>query len=389
MKTLRFLIVIFLVALAGHPLASCAQTLTTLYQFGGFPTDGLVPYAGLVQGSDGNFYGTTVWGGTNDTENGGDGTVFKITPQGTLSTLWQFGANRNDGASPYAKVVQGSDGNFYGTTVHGGDTNLGFGYGDGTVFKITPQGTLTTLWQFNGTNGTSPYAELVQGTDGYFYGTTQQGGTNYFGTVFRITPQGTLTTLYQFGGLPTDGKLPSGGLVQGTDDNFYGTTDYGGTSTNCGGDGCGTVFKITPQGTLTTLWQFNRANGESPDAAMVQGTDGYFYGMTARSENTCGTVFKITPQGTLTTLWQFNGTNGYYPAETHLVQGTDGYLYGTTVNGGTNDIEYSGDGTVFRITPQGTLTTLYQFGGPPTDGIGPYGGLERLTQPMLDGPPAD
>src|SRR5208283_2335127 len=170
MKILRIPLVIVLIALAGRTFHANAQTVTTLDQLGGMLINGLSPHAGLVQGSDGNFYGTTSSGGMNN-----EGTVFKITTQGTLTTLWQF-SGFFDGRSPSAGLVQGSDSNFYGTTEYGG-TN-----GWGTVFKITSQGTLTTLWQFgfgsSGTNGAQPEAGLVQGRDGNFYGTTYSGGTN-------------------------------------------------------------------------------------------------------------------------------------------------------------------------------------------------------------------
>jgi uncharacterized repeat protein (TIGR03803 family) len=147
--------------------------------FGGLATDGLYPWAGLVQGSDGSFYGTTTEGGTNN-----DGTVFKITSQGTLTTLYQFGSLPTDGHTPIGGLVQGSDGNFYGTT-SGGGTNSGVG----TVFRISSAGTLTTLYQFGASdNGADSYAGLVQGSDGNFYGTTELGGTNntYGGTVFQL-----------------------------------------------------------------------------------------------------------------------------------------------------------------------------------------------------------
>jgi len=212
----------------GDYLAS-AQTLTTLHSFDG--ADGYNPGgAALVQTSDGNFYGTTAHGGTNGNcgINGGCGTVFKITPSGTLTTLYNFSGG-SDGAYP-SGLVQASDGNFYGATSEGGNLGNCFGEGCGTVFKITPTGTLTTLHIFDETDGVGP-TPLVQATDGNFYGTTFAGGANGnctegCGTVFKITPAGMLTTLHNFGG--TDGYWPSAGLVQATDENFYGTTYAGG-----------------------------------------------------------------------------------------------------------------------------------------------------------------
>ena len=204
-----------------------APALTSLYSFTG-GADGGLPGAGLVQGSDSNFYGTTSGGGTS-----GNGTVFRISPSGSLTNLWEF-TGGSDGASPYAGLVQGSDGNFYGTT-YGGGAN-----GNGTVFRITPSGTLTTLWSFTGgSDGAYPYAGLVQGSDGNFYGTTSAGGTNNAGTVFQINSAGGLTTLYSFSG-GADGESPWAGLIQGSDGSFYSTTYEGGSY------GYGTVFKLSP-----------------------------------------------------------------------------------------------------------------------------------------------
>ncbi len=345
---------------------SLGQSLSTLLNFDG--ANGAFPaFASLVQGTDGNLYGTTEGGGTFD-----QGNVFKVTPGGTLSTLYTFcsQANCTDGAEPYAGLVQATNGNFYGTTSEGGANGAA-----GTVFEITTVGQLTTLHSFCSlsgcTDGFEPYAALVQGTDGNFYGTTLFGGANDEGTVFKITPGGTLTTLYSFCSQSgcSDGEAPYAGLIQGTDGNFYGTTFYGGASFG------GTVFKITPSGTLTTLDSFCTQSacteGLEPLAGLVQGTDGNFYGTTAfGGTNGEGTVFKITPSGTLTTLYSFCSqsgcTDGIQP-EAGLVQ-AGGNFYGTTYFAGPN-----GYGTVFEITPAGQLTTLYGFGL--TDGGFLEGGL--------------
>jgi uncharacterized repeat protein (TIGR03803 family) len=209
-----------------------------------------------VQGTDGNFYGTTYQGGTS-----GYGTVFQITPAGTLTTLHSF-ANSSDGGYPDAGLVQGTDGNFYGTTANGGTS------GYGTVFQITPAGTLTTLHSFSGSDGRNPYATLVQGTDGNFYGTTANGGTSGAGTVFKITPAGTLTTLHSFSG--TDGSYPQAGLVQGTDGNFYGTTSQSGPL------GGGVVFRLTPgPGPAPTVTGVSTSSGpvSGGTVVMVSGTE--------------------------------------------------------------------------------------------------------------------
>jgi len=396
--TLSKVACVLFVFCAATAIASPAQLLTTLHSFTGSPSDPANPYvpAGLVQATDGNFYGTTYFGGAHY-----GGTVFKITPSGTLTTLYSFcsQANCTDGENPGAGLVQGTDGNFYGTTVQGGVTNGDNCDGCGTVFKITPSGTLTTLHAFAGnpTEGQWPLAPLVQGTDGNFYGTTEAGGGSLncgagasgCGTVFRITPGGTLTTLHSF--QATDGLLPVAGLVQATDGNFYGTTQYGGTVTNCSEitGTCGTVFKVTPQGALTTLYSFDSSDGAYPQAGLLQASDGNFYGTTREggaSQNCsyqtygCGTVFRITPEGTLTTLHSFTGTDGSYPYA-GLVQATDGNFYGTTYNG---DLAYCHDGcgTVFKITSGGTLTTLHSFAGIARygiDGANPSAGLVQAT----------
>jgi uncharacterized repeat protein (TIGR03803 family) len=362
-----------LVFCAATAIASPAQILTTLYSFCSQPgcADGADPTPGLIQATDGNFYGTTDLGGGGNCSHG-CGTVFKITPSGTLTTLHSF--DDADGGYPLAGLMQATDGNFYGTTLEGGASSNCGSYGCGTVFKITPSGTLTTLHSFDSTDGANPEAGLVQATDGNFYGTTAAGGGSGncaygCGTVFKITPGGTLTTLHSFSG--ADGANPEAGLVQATDGNFYGTTLEGGAY------GYGTVFKITPSGTLTTLHSFDFSDGSNPIAGLVQATDGNFYGTTLEggayddcSGVSCGTVFKITASGTLTTLHSFDSTDGANPSA-GLVQASDGNFYGTTENGGAYD------GTVFKITPSGTLTTLHSFTGP--DGYYPYAGLVQAT----------
>ncbi len=337
--------------------------LTSLYSFPR-SNDGWGP-SGLVQASDGNFYGTTEQGGTTNVLNYnyplGAGTVFKISTNGALTSLYSF-TGGNDGADPRAGLVQGSDGNFYGTTYWGG-TNGGFG----TVFKISPTGALTSLYSFIyiGNDGCCPSGALVLGRDGYFYGTTEAGGTKDAGTVFRISTNGVLTNLYSFTG-PTAGGHPQS-LVQGSDGNFYGTTEAGGMKD------AGTVFRISTNGVLTNLYSFTGSNeGAAPYGGLVQGSDGNFYGTTAGNwgvgGTSYGTVFKITTNGVLTSLYSFPPPNdGWDPSG--LVEGSDGYFYGTTESGGTN-----GWGTVFKISADGAYTSLYSFTGG-NDGAAPYGGL--------------
>ena len=330
-----------------------------VYSFGGSP-DGSSPIAGLVQGADGNFYGTTQFGGTN-----GDGTVFKVTPGGTLTTLHSFAGGSGDGEYPNAGLVQGTDGNFYGTTNQGGP------HSEGTVFKITPTGTVTLLHSFYGggyTDGEYPEAGLVQGTDGNFYGTTYEGGADAEGTVFQITPTGTITLLHSFEN--TDGLNPEAGLVQGSDGSFYGTTFGGGANRD------GVVFKITAGGAFTLLHSFaGTADGESPEAGLVEGSDGNFYGTTLEGgANNDGAVFTISAGGTFTLLHSFAGTADGERPLAGLVPGSDGNLYGTTQTGGAN-----GAGTVYEVAPSGAFILVFSFSSGATDGGNPNGSLLQGT----------
>ncbi len=360
MKILRVALVIVLLVLAGRAFDAGAQTVTILYSFVGSPNDGANPFVGLIQGSDGNFYGTTIEGGAN----GNVGTVFRISASGSYTNLCSF--SYSDGAYPRAVLVQGSDGNFYGTT-DGGGAN-----GGGTVFRVSPSGNYTNLYSFGShpNDGIYPDAGLAQGSDGNFYGTTAVGGTYDSGTVFRVSPSGTYSNLHSFAGYPTDGWLPQAALVQSSDSNLYGTTDFGGA------DNDGTVFRISPSGTYSNLYSFSYSNGGDPEAKLVEGSDGNFYGTTyggGTNGCNCGTVFRISPSGTYTTLYSFAGSpnDGSEPQD-GLVQGSDGNFYGTTYGGGTNSCNC---GTVFRISPSGTYTTLYSFAGSPNDGSEPLAGL--------------
>ncbi|HLI64432.1 MAG TPA: choice-of-anchor tandem repeat GloVer-containing protein [Terriglobales bacterium] len=351
------IVLLFCLALA---IASPAQTLTTLVSFTGSSGSdlGANPESALVQGIDGNFYGTTVNGGT-----GGCGTVFNISPSGTLATLYSFQCG-NDGANPRAGLVQGTDGNFYGTTSAGGTNS------NGTVFRIPPGGGLpTTLYSFTGgADGSTPKGALVQAGDGNFYGTTSSGGANGDGTVFQISPGGTLTTLHSFSG--ADGAGPGTGLILANDGNLYGTTKSGGANSD------GTIFKISLGGTFTTLHSFAGADGATPGASLLQASDGNLYGTTrAGGANNDGTVFRISIGGGLTTLYSFcseqNCNDGNQP-RSGLVQATDGNFYGTTELGGSSNA-----GTIFEITPAGTLTTLHSFSG--GDGANPGAALVEGT----------
>ena len=327
--------------------------VTVLHSFD--VTDGSGPFASLVRARNGHFYGVTAFGGLSRSESG---TVFEIAPNGELTTLYNFcsAANCADGATPYVGLVEGSNGNLYGLTYSGGES------GNGTVFEITPKGKLTTLYSFcsetNCTDGKEALAAaLVQGRNGHLYGTTELGGANGSGTIFEITPNGHLTTLYNFCSKANcvDGETPFAALVLGKDGNFYGTASRGGAG------GSGTIFKMTPGGELTTLHSFEGAEGGLPYGALVEGQSGTLYGTnySGGASTYGGTVFEFTRRGKLKMLYSFcseaDCIDGRYPAA-GLIQTGDRTFFGTTFMGGlysgtTCNSVYTnfGCGTIFRL----------------------------------------
>jgi uncharacterized repeat protein (TIGR03803 family) len=339
---------------------ACVSNFDLLYSFAGGSSDGADPYHSLLQASDGNFYGSTLDGGTSN-----GGTIFEITPSGAETLVYSFAS------MPWAGLIQGSDGNFYGTTASGGTS------GRGTVFKITPSGTETVLYSFPA-GSSEPYTGLIEGGDGNFYGTTGANGTSDDGTAFKITPSGTETVLHVFPKTGSDGQIPYAGLIEGSDGNLYGTTYFGGSN------GLGTVFKVTPSGTETVLYSFagGSSDGEHPYAGVIQGSDGNFYGTTYQGgAGGYGTVFKITPSGTETVLYSFAGgsSDGADP-EAGVIQGSDGNFYGNTYLGGAGNL-----GTVFKLTPSGTETVLHAFAGGSSDGANPSANLVQGSDGNLYG----
>lgn len=289
--------------------------------------------SGLVEGNEGNLYGTTSAGG-----NSGNGTIFMITPTGMFTTLEDFPVNNGTKSA----LVQGSDGSFYGVSSAGGTDGLG------SLFRLAPGQPLETLASFTGINGSAPLAALVQGRDGKFYGTSSSGGTSGSGTVFRFTPGQALETLVNFtgNGASNKGATPLAPLAEGGDGKFYGTTSAGGTN------GFGTVFRFTPGQPIETLVNFS-GNGASnkgslPGAALVQAGDGKFYGTTsAGGTNGLGTAFRLTPGQNTETLANFSAPDGNPHAP--LTIATDGLPYGTTSGS---------DGAIYRLI-QPTAPILY------------------------------
>jgi uncharacterized repeat protein (TIGR03803 family) len=314
--------------------------LTPIYSFTN-GLDGAFPAAGLTYGIDGNLYGTSFTGGAYNS-----GVLFKMTPGvGTLTVLNSF-TNFSSAVRPMGRLVQGTNGNFYGTTSGGGFPGYPY-FGTGTVFEMAPEGELTELYPFtNGVDGGNPEAGLVQGADGNFYGTTTSGGiprtdrpVNTFGTIYKITPRGAFTPLYTFTN-GADGAYPHCQLIQWSDGNFYGTAPSGGSN------GYGTIFEITPSGSFTPLYSFtNGIDGATPDAGLVPGPGGNLYG-TASSGGTygMGTIFEFTTNRNLTPLYSFMGTNDGELPVAPLALGSDGNFYGTASLGGEADA-----GTVFKV----------------------------------------
>ena len=301
---------------------SPAGAFTTVYSFScdlqQFP-DGPWPGA-LLQGTDGNFYGRTFFGGTNN-----NGSIFKLTPSGGYNTLVDFDGTNGEGPNGF---VEGTDGNFYGTT-HGGGGEGPYYYG--TSFKVTLAGDLTTLFVFGGLNNTAPalvYASPTEAKNGNFFGVTCGGGVYNAGAFYEITPEGSVTLLYSFGARTGQLSCPTQLLTLGQDGNFYSTTDQTGPSLY------GSIYRITPQGVLTDLHDFSGPDGEGPGPLVLE-PNGSFYGTTASGgPHGNGTIFSVTPGGKVTTIYSLTSADGVNPAS--LVRGPDGELYGITQGAGSS-----------------------------------------------------
>jgi uncharacterized repeat protein (TIGR03803 family) len=391
------------ILIAGFQTGLAHAQLTQLYAFqydsttvSNYP-DGENPLAELIQGADGNYYTTTQSGGSGACPGEsaaipGCGTIVKITPAGVFSVFYSFpydsGSSAPNGVNPQAGLLQGPDGNFYGVAAYGGTggdfcgTNGGI-FGCGTVFKLTPNGVLTVLHSFCGgngcgslaTDGAAPIGRLAIGSDGNLYGTTQSGGiyNGYYnsGTIFRVSLSGAYQIMYIFsGGARTgDGENPAAGLTFASDGNFYGTTEFGGTS------GFGTVFRMNLAGTVTILQNFAQfdPNGAQPEGALIQASDGNLYGTCySGGANGWGTVFRISTSGVFTKLYDFTqaaGNVGYLP-KAGVIQASDGNLYGTTWEGGPDDA-----GTIYQMTLSGVATIAANFDANSSTGYSPVGAL--------------
>ncbi len=330
-----------------------AYKLEEVCAFPSSPSSSPGPWAPLIMGNDGAFYGTTYAGGSN-----GYGSVFRVTTNKVLTTLVSF-ANTN-GAYPRSALLLGRDGAFYGTTSFGGSHN------GGTAFRLASNGELATLVHFDGTNGYGPAEDLVLGNDGALYGTTASDSFGGFGTVFRLATNGTLTTLAFFDG--TNGYYPRSSLLLASDGAFYGTTFYAAPVPPTL-FGYGNVFRLSAGGVLTSLATFAYTNGANPTGKLIQGADGALYGTTRGGF--FGKVFRATTNGLLDAFVSFDPfadpPQGGKPWS-GLMLGSDGAYYGTGSSGGTYNY-----GTVFRITTNGVLTTFASFNN--TNGAGPFATL--------------
>ena len=292
-------------------------TLQVLHQFD--PVFGNEPESGFTLAIDGQYYGTTVSGGAF-----GYGTIFKMSQNGTVTKLYDF-TGGSDGANPYAAPIQSVEGDFYGTS-QGCCSNYG------SVYRITKYGNFTLLHAFTNADGRNPFAELVQGTNYYFYGMTMDGGAGGNGTIYRVSSTGDFKVLVNFWG--TNGSHPSHGLIQASDGNFYGVTGWGGSSHN------GVLFRMKPDGSLKVLHNFTGGtDGGRPIGSLVQGSDGNLYGtntLGGRADGTgFGVIFRATLAGDVVPLYAFSvnpatGVNTICP----LLQHTNGKLYGETNAGG-------------------------------------------------------
>lgn len=312
-------------------------------------TNGSDPWAPLVQGADGNFYGTTYYGGPTPgaSYSSGFGTVFKLTTNGSLTALSYF--HGTNGSRPRSGLVQAKDGNLYGTTHNGGaSTDIAFSeVGYGTVFRISPSGDFTNLLSFVGTNGACPAAELVEGPDGWLYGTTRAGGSTFnvprfgangYGCVFRVNTNGEFGLVYSF--TPDSiGVSPMSALLAASDGNLYGD--------------CGLVaYRLSTSGVYDPIALLDSSHAYSHLSKVCEGRDGLFYLVChGVNSNSPGQLFSFSTNGSLSTLSTFPASITF--SWGGAVEGTDGSFFGTSASGGTNDA-----GTIYRVSPDGAFTIL-------------------------------
>jgi uncharacterized repeat protein (TIGR03803 family) len=354
--------VIALAALCAFAVLPASGGEKVLYAFQGHANDGQTPNGALISDIAGNLYGVTAGGGED--QPGCCGTVFKLAPDGSETVLYAFQSG-SDGTDPNGILAKDNAGNLYGTASGGGGVcqpNV-----CGAVFRLAPDGTETILHAFTGgSDGETPQGGVIADASGNLYGTAEAGGDLSdcneagCGTVFKVAPDGTVTVLHAFQG--SDGWQPRGTLMMDGSGNLYGTTAMGGNMEDCAGNGCGTVFEVSPDGTETVLYAFKGSDGETPLGGVIADSAGNLYGTTLYGgASNVGTVFKLAPNGAESVLhsFQMSGVDGAEP-EAGLIMDNRGDLYGTTFDGGSGCRD--GCGTAFKLTPGSIETILYAFG---------------------------
>ena len=332
--------------------------LTPLYSFTG-GSDGAYPYSGVIRDSTGNLYGTTAYGGTGY-HNAGDGVVWELSTAGQLTVLHTF-AGGAEGAYPYAGVIRDATGNLYGTTYFGGGSNAG------VVYKVDTSNNETVLYNFTGgTDGANPYSNVIRDSAGNLYGTTFAGGAAGLGVLYKLNTANHETPMYSFLG-GADGANPFGGVVRDSTGNFYGTTIYGGTSR------AGVVYQVTAAGSESVLYTFTGgSDGTGPYAGVIRDSSGNIYGTAAYGGAAGeGVVFELNTAGAQTVLYGFPESIGGYGPNSGVILDGAGNLYGATPQGGP-----VGAGLVYRMSAAGHETVLYSFKGG-TDGSQPNAGVIR------------
>jgi uncharacterized repeat protein (TIGR03803 family) len=355
--------------------APAAAAVDTFHSFAG--PEGETPAAPLVQGSDGYLYGVAAHGGDfNLLGPDGGGTIFRTDGFGNLTTLHVFAGF--DGAVPTG-IVQAPSGVFYGTTTYGGEPGTpSLSPGNGTIFRMDAAGNFAVLFVFpGGSRGFRP-GPVTVGRDGALYGTAVGGQTLYAllpGIVYRFDPAtGDYRVLHTF--VVSDGRDPSGKLFEANDGFFYGTTNEGGVWN------AGVVYKVDAAGNFAVVHGFANGEGSNPKAGVFQASDGFFYG-TLENATYGGKIFRVDAAGNFATVFSFGpySADGWAPT-TNPIEGRDGYFYGTTPRGGGTATTGS-YGVVYRLTRSGSLTVLHAFTGP--DGISPSAALLQAGDGTLYG----
>jgi len=377
--------------------ALAAPKETVLYSFKAGTSDGAYPSQDVIRDSQGNIYGMTQEGGALNA-----GVVYKVAPDGTETVLHSFVGGANDGSSPNGAPLLDKHGNLYGATIYGGAAN------SGVVFKLAPNGKLTLLHSFTGKDdGANPQGALLVDAAGNLYGAASLGGESTCsikgfpagsgcGTLWKLAPDGTFTVLHTFENPDKEGAIPQGSLNADAQGNLYGVTEISGEAKQCLADtfenGCGTVFKLTSSGVFSLLHTFTGgSDGGIPYGGLTADAQGNLYGSTIGGGNDklcvgtggddgrgCGTLFKLSPEGTLTTLYTFTGGADGSSPTSRLIGDCDGNRYGTADFGGDVKAKacaqsdgVSGCGAVFKLSASGAFSVLYTFQGSPKDGAGP------------------